>query len=114
VELIEMDNKMNRKEFLKQLPILGIALCSGGLLLQGCSKSQTEEDPCADVSTLTAEEKQTRKDFEYVSKSPFPDKLCENCELWVAPKEGNFCGACEIMEGPIHPKGYCNSWVKAS
>ena len=107
-----MKNKINRKEFLKQLPILGIALFGSGLFLQSCSKSKTEEDPCSDLSKLTEDEKETRKDFEYVSKSPYPEKLCDNCELWLAPEEGNFCGGCEIMEGPIHPKGYCNAWVE--
>jgi hypothetical protein len=109
-----MKNEISRKEFLEKLPLLGIAFAGGWLLLHSCSKSETDEDPCADLSKLTAEEKQTREDFEYVSKSPFPDKLCDNCELWLNPEEGKFCGGCEIMEGPIHPKGYCNAWVEVS
>lgn len=107
-----MKNKINRKEFLKKLPLLGLTIVGGGFILQNCAKSKTDEDPCADLSKLSEEEKQTRKDFEYVSKSQFPDKLCDNCELWVAPEEGTICGGCEIMEGPIHPKGYCNVWAK--
>jgi hypothetical protein len=109
-----MKNKITRGEFLKQLPILGAVLIGSGLFLQSCSKSKTDEDPCADLSKLTAEEKQTRDDFEYVSKSPNPDQLCDNCELWIAPAEGEICGGCDIMAGPIHPKGYCTAWVKIS
>ena len=108
-----MKNKITRKEFLKQLPTFGMAIVGTGLFLQSCSKSKTDDDPCADLSKLTADEKQTRKDFEYVSKSQFPDKLCDNCQLWLGAEEGKICGGCEIMEGPIHPKGYCNAWVKA-
>jgi hypothetical protein len=109
-----MKSKITRKEFLKQLPMLGVAVVGGGLFLQGCSKSKTDEDPCADLSKLTPEEKQTRKDFQYVAKSPFPDKLCDNCELWIAPGEGIICGGCDIMDGPIHPKGHCSAWVEVS
>jgi len=109
-----MSEKMNRKEFLKKLPLIGIAFVGGGLLLQSCGQSKTDEDPCSDLSKLTEEEKQTRKDFEYVAKSPFPDKLCSNCELWIAPGEGKVCGGCEIMQGPINPNGYCTAWAKAS
>ena len=109
-----MKNKMNRKEFLKKLPAIGAALVGGSIFIQRCQGSKTSEDPCADLSKLSAEEKQTRKDFEYVAKSPFSDKLCSNCELWLAPEEGKTCGGCEIMEGPINPNGHCNAWVKGT
>lgn len=108
-----MKNNITRKDFLKKLPLVGVAIFSGGALLQSCSKSK-EEDPCADLSKLTEEEKQTRKEFEYVAKSPYPEKLCDNCEFWLNPAEGEFCGGCEIMEGPINPKGYCTAWVAKS
>ena len=109
-----MKNNINRKEFLKKLPLLGIVLFGSGLFFHSCKKSETKEDPCADLSKLTPEEKQTRKDFQYAAKSKFPDKLCTNCELWLAPEQGQTCGGCEIMEGPIHPNGYCTAWVKTS
>jgi hypothetical protein len=106
-----MKNKITRKEFIKQLPVLGMVLVGSGLFLQSCSKSKTDEDPCSDLSKLTESEKESRKGYEYVSKSPFPDKLCDNCEFWLAPEKDQLCGGCEIMEGPIHPKGYCNGWA---
>ncbi len=109
-----MKNNINRKEFLKQLPILGIALFSSGLFFQSCKKSETKEDPCADLLKLTVEEKAVRKEYEYVSKSPNPDQLCNNCDLWIEPAEGAICGGCELMAGPIHPEGYCNTWVEIS
>ena len=105
-----MKNKITRIEFLKKLPLLGIAFVGTGLILQSCSKSKTDEDPCSDLSKLTEEEKQTRKDFEYVAKTPFPNKLCSNCALWITPETGKVCGGCDIMEGPINPNGYCNVW----
>jgi hypothetical protein len=107
-----MKDDITRKEFLKKLPVIGLAFLGGGLALQSCSKSKTDEDPCADLSKLTEDEKQTRKDFQYIAKSQFPDKLCSNCELWLAPETCKTCGGCEIMEGPINPNGYCTAWVK--
>jgi hypothetical protein len=107
-----MKVKITRKEFLKRLPLLGAAFIGGGYILNSCSGSKTDEDPCADLSKLTEEEKQTRKDFQYIAKSQFPDKLCSNCELWLTPEAGKTCGGCEIMEGPINPNGYCTAWVK--
>jgi hypothetical protein len=106
-----MKKEISRKDFLKKLPLLGIAVFSGGILLQKCSNSKTDEDLCSDVSKLTQDEIQTRQEFGYVAKSPYPEKLCDNCELWIKPEEGKFCGGCEIMEGPIHPKGYCTAWA---
>ena len=105
---------MNRKDFLKKLPLLCVAFAGSGLLLKSCGQSTTDEDPCSDLSKLSADEKQTRNDFRYISKSQFPDQLCSNCELWIAPEEGKTCGGCEIMEGPINPNGYCSAWVKAT
>ncbi len=107
-----MEKEITRKEFLKKLPLLGMTIVGVGLFLQSCAKSKTDEDPCGDLSKLTEGEKETRNGFEYVSKSPFPDKVCDNCELWLKPEEGKICGGCEIMEGPIHPKGYCNAWAE--
>jgi len=110
--MLVMKNEISRKEFLNKLPLLGIALVGGGVFLHSCSKSKTDEDPCGDLSKLTEAEKQTRKDFQYIAKSQFPDKLCSNCQLWIAPEQGKTCGGCEIMEGPINPNGYCTAWVK--
>jgi hypothetical protein len=105
-----MKNEITRKEFLKKLPLLGVAFTGGGLILHSCSKSKTDEDPCSDLSKLTEEEKQIRKGYEYVAKSPFPNKLCSNCALWLAPETGKTCGGCDVMEGPINPNGHCNVW----
>ena len=106
---------LNRREFiLKNLaPMAGIAILGG--LVSGCKKSDTkvaEKDPCSDLSQLTEEEKLIRKELEYVAKSPYPEKVCDNCAVWIKPEEGKVCGGCEIMAGPVHPKGYCASWVE--
>jgi hypothetical protein len=112
---------LNRREFiLKNLaPVAGMAILGG--LLSGCKKSDqkettektvTDEDPCNDLSQLTEEEKAIREELEYVAKSPFPEKVCDNCAVWIKPEEGKLCGGCEIMAGPVNPKGHCASWVE--
>ena len=105
-----MQVNLNRREFIKRIPIVSGSAILAGLYIKGC-KSSEQPDPCSDLSGLTEEEKNTRKEFAYVSKSPYPEKVCDNCELWIAPKEGSLCGGCEVMEGPVDPKGYCTVWA---
>jgi hypothetical protein len=111
---------MTRKEFMRKLSMLGAGFVGAFSFLSSCKKSDKGEqeakkeitdDPCGDLSALTEDEKATRDVFEYVAQSPYPEKLCDNCALWVEPEGENFCGGCEIMAGPIHPKGYCNAWI---
>jgi hypothetical protein len=68
----------------------------------------------SDLSGLTPEEKSVRDKFEYVAKSSYPEKLCNNCALWIKLEGDARCGGCNIMKGPIHPKGYCTAWVVKS
>jgi hypothetical protein len=53
-----------------------------------------------------------RQTLQYVEESPDPEKLCSNCQLYVAPEEGAACGGCQIIKGPIAPGGYCTSWAQ--
>lgn len=117
-----MKDKMNRREFLEKVSLLGIGAIGAGALLNACGGKKEEAapqssgqaakaDPCADLTGLTADEKQLRVTFQYVAESPYPDKLCDNCGFWVAPEGGAACGGCKVIKGPIHPKGHCTSWV---
>ena len=51
-----------------------------------------------------------RNSLQYVDNSPYPEKLCKNCEFWQ-PEGAAECGGCQLIKGPIHPMGYCTSWV---
>lgn len=44
--------------------------------------------------------------------SPYPDKICANCQLYVPAESPDQCGGCQLIKGPIHPNGYCTSWVQ--
>ena len=121
---------MTRKEFLQALGLFGFATLSGGSLLSSCGQKEEAmqtarqpakakpapkkpADPCADVSGLNeAELKMRNETLKYVARSPEANKLCDNCKFWEPPTAGEFCGGCELIKGPINPKGYCTSWFE--
>jgi hypothetical protein len=109
------NRKYNRREFIQTLGALSVVGVGAGTVLAGCGNGEqtadTAADPCADVSGLTEAEIQTRRNFNYVGQTPYPDQRCDNCQLWVEPAPGQTCGGCRIMEGPINPAGWCTAWV---
>jgi hypothetical protein len=118
----EKDFSMKRKEFLQYTLSLILAGWGSQFLFSGCGGKEEEQvnaektstqDPCGDLSGLTAEEIEVRENFEYVHQTPYPEKRCDNCSLWIAPEEGEPCGGCQIMKGPIKPEGYCTAWIAA-
>jgi hypothetical protein len=66
---------------------------------------------CMDTSALKPDELAMRGTLEYTDQSPDPLKRCDNCQFYK-PAAENQCGACQLLKGPIHPKGMCKSWVK--
>lgn len=101
------EEKLSRRAVLQivgAVPIVAaIASACGG---------KSEPDSCADVSALSEAEKTTRTALQYVDTSPQPDKKCSLCNLFVPPPDPSMCGTCQVVKGPIHPGGYCTSWVK--
>jgi hypothetical protein len=109
---------MNRRVFFVKSAQLGAAVFSGVSPFMGCENKQKKnfkedakvKDPCSDLSGLTEEDIKFREGYKYVSKTPYPEKNCKNCEFWTEPEEGNLCGGCDLFEGPVHAKGYCEGW----
>lgn len=112
------DNLLSRRAFVRQLSAVGFA----GVFLSACGSEQQSEDeastqaadatsPCSDLSGLTSAEIQVREDLDYVSDSPQANQVCSNCQFWLTPESGKECGGCVVMEGPVHPEGFCNSWA---
>lgn len=109
---------MNRRNFLTTSSKLGAAVMFGIFSFTGCNKKNNDKDtktkdPCNDLSGLSKEDIALRESYKYVDKTPFPDKNCKNCEFWIEPEEGKQCGTCDLFEGPIHAKGYCDGWSEA-
>lgn len=115
----------SRRDFLKRLSAAGVIGLGASSVLSACgggeSSSETAapaEAPeaaagCMDTSGLTEQEVAMRTQLQYVDSSPDPAKLCDNCALFLTPQEGSACGGCNLLKGPIAPKGYCISWAPA-
>lgn len=95
-------NLLTRREALRSVVVI-----AAGSALVACKKSLS----CADETGLTPEDSATRKALEYVDRSTVPGKLCNGCQLYK-PAAPDQCGGCAAVKGPIHPQGYCKSWVQ--
>ncbi len=124
----EMKNQdISRRNFLlKMSAASGVSLGMAGILT-GCGgggESETadlepvaetpvvaEEVSCTDVSGLTESEASMRDALSYVDTSTEEGKTCANCALYTVAADGENCGGCTLLKGPIHPEGYCISWA---
>jgi hypothetical protein len=102
------EQDVDRRRFLQQLG-LAAAFGLGATALAGCG-GKTQE-PCSDLSGLSAQDRQTRVTYGYRAESLIEAKHCENCNFWKPPVGGP-CGSCSLVKGPISPQGYCNSWAQ--
>ena len=116
-----MEKNINRKNFIKKISIGGVILFGGSALLSACGgkdngklpqTTQKANSPCADVSGLTDAELATRTSNDYTVASPYNDKMCAICNLFIPPNGNNPCGSCQVVKGPISPQGYCKLWIK--
>lgn len=123
--MLQKKQKTSRREFLQKLTVLGtagvvtpmvVSACGGG---GGGEQTGTEGDTaadaagfsCTDTSGLSEQELQMRQNAEYVDATPNPEQYCANCQLFEEPTGGEQCGGCQVIQGPIHPEGYCTLWV---
>ena len=99
-----MKERLGRRAAIEGLIGIG-ALSIGAPLLAACSSELT----CSDISDLSADDIKTRTTNAYVDKSADPAKLCSGCKLYKPAGEKQ-CGGCQLVKGPINPKGNCKSW----
>jgi hypothetical protein len=116
-----MAKNISRKKFIKNISFSGVILFGGSTLLSACRGKDNSQpgqstnkanSPCSDTSGLTDAELATRTSNEYMLASPYNDKMCGTCNLFIMPKEGKPCGSCQVVKGPISPQGYCRLWIK--
>lgn len=100
---------MLRRDFLRSGARLAVAACALASL-PACGAS----DPCVDPDALTTGQRSLRDSFHYTSRSPHGDaKRCAGCRFFrarAADAEG--CGDCEILQGPVNGRGFCDSWSR--
>jgi hypothetical protein len=69
---------------------------------------------CGDVSELSAGERDARLvTLGYELKSPNPSETCAGC-VQFTPPSSDACGRCQIVRGPIDPRGRCKRWIARS
>lgn len=106
----ESTPSISRRRFLERLGRWGTLGAAATFAACGAD-ARTVSASCDDVSGLTEQERRTRESLQYVDASPIENKVCDNCEFWVATEPNTTCGSCQLVKGPIHPSGYCTSWV---
>lgn len=134
------DETLDRREFFKRAATVGAAVTGAGTLLAACEKGgggdRTAEGggdktggkaggekagddkagggtfSCDDTSGLKESQIKVRKSLKYVDKSEKEGQYCDNCQYWQPEKKDGQCGGCQVVPGPIHPKGWCTSWVE--
>jgi hypothetical protein len=100
-----MNEKLSRRDVLKRSAAFGVLAAVGGV---ACSKPKSLS--CADTTSLSSADAQTRVTLAYVDNSVEPGKMCSGCQQFV-PAAPDACGTCKVVKGPINPKGYCKSFV---
>ncbi len=100
------EKELSRRMALKCLTVVPTA----AVVLSACGK-KTEPDSCQDVSALSDAEKSARSALQYTDRSPNADKYCSICTFWRPASDPAQCGSCQLVKGPIHPKGYCTGFA---
>lgn len=115
-----MDSKsLNRKDFLKQFGLMGVAVVGATTLITACGGGETPApaevpaaaavDPCTDTTGLTETDLTLRRNLNYIEETTIAEQRCDNCQLYKAPENG--CGGCLLFAGPVTAAGWCSSWV---
>ena len=94
----------------RALLVLGAAAVGPSLV--GCGEEQQGEPGlrCDDTTGLSQAVIAARRQQSYVDESPRPEERCDNCRYFQSGGEGR-CGTCRVLEGPIHPAGWCELWA---
>lgn len=77
--------------------------------LAGCKRR--EPASCQDIRALAVHEQLARAFQQYTDRAPSEDTQCQRCDFWLAPDAPGECGACRVVRGPIHPRGYCTAFA---
>jgi len=97
----------------RALTVLGAAAVAP-TLLSACGGEEESSGggglSCDDTSGLEPAAVSMRQSQNYVDASPNADQNCANCNFYTAGQAGQ-CGSCSVVQGPIHPDGYCDLWA---
>ncbi len=129
VNHIMKHNKQPRRVFLKNAFSTGLAITGLTGIAASCTGNTDQEektetpaaapespsaastDDCKDFSQVPQAEIEKRKSLGYEEVTPFTDKQCDNCQLFIPPKEGHTCGGCMLFKGPVYAEAHCTYWA---
>lgn len=108
-----------RRFILDSVRFLSVSLFTG--FLSACGKKeklQSEDsavagsvDRCDDLSAVSENDVALREKLGYVTESPIAENQCDNCNLYLPPKQKEICGGCMLFKGPVYASGYCTYWA---
>lgn len=104
------EQHLSRRSILRQgvqWPAAGTALW----VLAACGQGE-KKTACADPNSLSMSENSLRKASHYVEEAPDPTKNCTGCGFMKLGETPTACAKCEIFQGPVNPRGHCDSWAK--
>lgn len=118
---------LSRRHFIEKSIYTGATFLGVSVLLSACgnpSREQSgdsnvstalesggEKNQCEDFSGVSEAELAKRKQFGYVEETSIPESKCNNCQLWIMPKEDQACGGCMLFKGPVYDDAYCTYWA---
>ena len=106
-----MDTDKDRRKILQFISWwVPVAFLFWGPIACKSPKKKTSNS-CQDLSDLKDSELTVRNQLGYVDQSPFEDRTCANCQLFVASEQAVDCGSCLAMKGPVMNQGYCTVWA---
>lgn len=113
------EGSTSRRLFLQKVAQFGtaglatvlLAACGGGESGEGGESAAASSGCTVDESSLAEEVQQSRQSVQYVAETPNPEQRCDNCNLYEQPEGDAACGGCQVVQGPIHPEGWCSLWV---
>lgn len=113
--------KLNsRRKFIHKCIGANAFLLSGGLIFSACKSDKSKEekteeafsgDPCENMTGLSESDLEKRQQLGYVEKSPIPESVCNNCQLYIPSKTDKDCGGCMLFKGPVYAEAYCTYWA---
>lgn len=93
----------------RALTVLGAVALAPALGACG-GEEEAAPDGCMDTTGLSPAEIRMRQDQHYVDATPNPEENCAGCRFYTA-NASQLCGSCQVVQGPIHPAGYCDLWA---
>lgn len=110
---------MTEERLVRRLFLRRSLQCLAGTLVlpfsAGCGKwgngGGTVAAACDDIADLSTSEHSFRQSLGYIDSSPHgEERNCSNCYFFVR-SDGDGCGRCNTVKGPIDPGGYCVAWT---